>query len=249
MSKFQKGVITLSIDDGRKDAYALVNEVLNVYKIPATFNITTAFIGGGNSLSLEQLKEIHNNPLFEIAAHGHNHKNFDEDITTGRKLLYDWLNITEDSIGFASPGSGMEEDFICENSSHLRDLGFLYVRTGFSQCERNADTHKRLSGYEGAGINEIYYDFPNMCINSVPILTGRTVESLNKMVDLAASEKACLTLMFHSVRKKGEYNPEDLWTYDYDKFVEFIKYLAAKRDSGEIEIMTTKAAYLKGKRF
>ena len=107
MSKFQKGVITLSIDDGRKDAFRLVNEVLNKYSIPATFNIISGYIdvnclGTTSTLTLDELKQIHKNPLVEIAAHGYLHKNDDEDVIKGKDKLYEWLNIKDDKIGFAS---------------------------------------------------------------------------------------------------------------------------------------------------
>lgn len=253
MSKFKKGVITLSIDDGRKDAFPLLQEVLNKYNIPATFNIISGHINVNDkpsyTISLTELREMYKNPLVEIAAHGYQHKNDDEDITKGRNLLYEWLEIKDDTIGFASPGSGMEKDYIIENQQKLEGLGFLYIRTGFANETRNPEAHERHKDEQVGGIDELYYNFDNMCINSVPILTGRTVESMKKMVKLAADEKACLTLMFHSVRKAGEYDPEDLWTYDYDKFVEFMEYLAQKRDVGEIEILTTKDAFVKGKTF
>ncbi|MBR4099643.1 MAG: polysaccharide deacetylase family protein [Clostridia bacterium] len=253
MSKFQKGVITLSIDDGRKDAFRLVNEVLNVYNIPATFNIISGYIdvdcvGNKSTMTLDELKEISKNPLVEIAAHGYLHKNDEEDIIKGKDKLYEWLGLKDDTIGFASPGSGMDKDYICENQERLQNLGFSYIRTGFVKEGRNVEEVLAYSDTADVnGIDELYYQFSNMCINSVPILCKTTAKSMKKMVDLAAREKACLTLMFHSVRKKGEYDPEDLWTYDYDKFVEFIKYLSQKRDNGEIEILTTKDAFIKGK--
>lgn len=253
MSKFQKGVITLSIDDGRKDAFSILEEVLKKYNIPATFNIISGYVNLSDkpswTIDFRELREMYKNPLVEIAAHGYQHKNDDEDITKGRDLLYEWLEIKEPTIGFASPGSGMVKEYIIENQQKLEDLGFLYIRTGFANEFRNPEAHERHSDKEVGGIDELYYSFDNMCINSVPILTGRTVESMKKMVELAADEKACLTLMFHSVRKAGEYDPEDLWTYDYDKFVEFMEYLAQKRDAGEIEILTTKDAFIKGKTY
>lgn len=253
MSKFRKGIITLSVDDGRKDAYRLVDEVLNRYKIPATFNIVSGYIvceGNRPAITLDELKEISKNPLIEIAAHGYLHHNDYADITKGREKLYEWLDIKSESIGFASPGSGMKKDYICENQAQLQKMGFSYVRTGFVKEGRDVDeTYEYLNNADLNGIDELYYEFDNMCINSVPILCDATVESVKKVVDLAAKEKACVTLMFHSVCKKGEYDPEDLWTYDYDKFVEIAMYLDKKREAGEIEILTTAEAFIKGKNF
>ena len=46
-------------------------------------------------------------------------------------------------------------------------------------------------------------------------------------------------------RSKSEEKYDSPWSYDYDVFLEFAKYLAQKRDKGEIEILSTKEAYLR----
>ncbi len=259
MSKFTKGIITISVDDGRKDAFRLAEELLPKYNIPATFNIVTGYVdlsnsGEKSSITLEQLKIMHQNPLVEIAGHGHTHKNDDEDILKGRNLLYEWLGITDDTIGFASPGSKMKNDFIKENGEHLRKLGFLYIRSGIS-IDKPTEQHEivrerakeyAVSDYVVNNVNQLTYGFDNMCVNSVIVFGHTTIEELKQLVDIAAEEKACLTFMFHSVAKKGEYEPDDLWSFDYDKFLQFAEYLAEQRNQEKIEVLTTRDAFLKG---
>jgi hypothetical protein len=72
------------------------------------------------------------------------------------------------------------------------------------------------------------------------------VEDLKKLVDIAAEENACVVFMFHRIKKQGEPNYEDQWSYDYDQFAEFVGYLAQKRDEGMIDTLTTRQAFLIG---
>lgn len=259
MSKFEKGIITISVDDGRKDAYRLAKEVLPKYNIPATFNITTAFVdknntGNTGSITLNELEEMYKNPLVEIAGHGHAHKNDDDDIIHGRELLYKWLDIKDETIGFASPGSGLKNNHIKENANKLRDMGYLYIRSGISVEEPTASHEKvkeqikdtAVSDYVIKNVNQLSYGFDSMCVNSVIVFNYTSVEELKQLVDVAASEKACLTFMFHGITKDGEADPENLWCFSFDKFLQFAEYLSQKRDNGEIEVLTTKEAFLKG---
>ncbi len=147
--KVKKGVVTLSFDDGRLDNYAVIKKLLLPNKVPATINIATGYISreldkiGGRGYSpepitVDQLQEIANSGLIECASHGHLHKNDWEDISTGRKILLEWLKLNPNTkIGFASPGSGMSPDYIQKNIDELKNLGFCYIRTGF-----NLSTHK-----------------------------------------------------------------------------------------------------------
>lgn len=85
-----------------------------------------------------------------------------------------------------------------------------------------------------------------MCVNSAVAYHSTNVEDLKKLVDIAAEEKACVVFMFHRIKKQGEPNYEDQWSYDYDQFAEFAGYLAQKRDEGTIDTLTTRQAFLTG---
>lgn len=254
MSKISKAIISISVDDGRKDAFRLYTEILKRYNIPATFNIVSGWVGHERSVTINELKQMQKDPLVEIAGHGYSHKNTDEDITKDRELLYSWLDLREEKIGFASPGSGMKNDYINQNEQHLKDLGFLYIRTGRSDLapnEKQLQMQKELkeqgkTDFVVENVPQLTYSFDGMCVNSAPVLNFHTVEELKELTRLAINQKACIVFMFHSVAKKGEYKPDDLWSYDFDRFVEFAEFLAEKREQGEIEILTTKDAFLKG---
>ncbi len=259
MSKFNKSTVILSIDDGRKDAYRFFKEMLVKYNIPATFNIVTAWIDTSNNpeskaLTLAELKEMSESDLVEIAAHGHTHKNDDEDIVKSKNLLCDWLNL-EEKIGFASPGSAMKNDFIKENEQKLKDLGFLYIRTGrtnesISECHIKAREKAKKMGLCDWAIDyasELAYEYDSICINSSVVLNWNSPEDLKDLIRLAIEENACILFMFHGIAKTDETTPDNLWCYDYDKTLDFIKYLSEQRNKGKIDILTNKDAYLKGR--
>ncbi len=128
MAQFEKGTVVLSIDDGRKDAYRLFKDILQKYSIPATFNIVTSWIDTDDHITHDELNEMGKSPLVEIAAHGHSHKNTYSDIIESKELLCDWLGIGG-TIGFASPGSGMKNGYVKENTDKFDEMGILYVRS------------------------------------------------------------------------------------------------------------------------
>ena len=253
LSQFKKGTVVITIDDGNADDIRVYEEILSKYNIPATFYIITGKIDGETNLTKDQLRTIYNDPNMEIANHGYSHKNDDGDITLGTANLRDWLGITENTIGFASPGSQMKNDAIAQNEAHLKELGLLYVRTSEStkMNRRHLELQVKLQG-EGASsyiiknIPQLSYGFDSMCVNSAVAYHSTNVEDLKKLVDIAAEENACVVFMFHRIKKQGEPNYEDQWSYDYDKFAEFVGYLAQKRDEGMIDTLTTRQAFLTG---
>ncbi len=250
-SRFKKGIISISIDDGNAEDFRLYESVLLKYNLSATFNIISNVIDGESNLTKEQLKTIYNNPSMEIAAHGFSHKNDDEDILIGISELRSKVGITEKLIGFASPESRMKNDFIVENQAHLKELGLLYVRTAGNPVanNRHLEIQDRLklageSDYKIRNIPQLIYSFNSLCVNSVVVYNHTSLDDLKKLVDIAADERACIVFMFHKTKKKGEIGYDDLWCYDLDKFEEFAEYLNQKRNEGAIDVLTTRQAFL-----
>ncbi len=251
LSKFEKGIVVISIDDGNSDDFRLYENVLLKYRLPATFNIVSSAIGGEKSLTKDQLRILYNHSSMEIAAHGYTHKNDDEDVIKGVEDLCDWLGITEKLIGFASPGSRMKNEFIEQNQDHLRNLGLLYVRTGGNSKanKRHLEIQNELkaegvSDYIIRNIPQLTYSFNSLCVNSAVVYNDTAPDDLKRLVDIAAEEKACIVFMFHRTKKKGESEYDNLWSYDYNMFEEFAKYLDEKRENGMIDVLTNKQAFL-----
>lgn len=252
-SQFKKGTVVISIDDGNSDDFRLYENILLKYNLPATFNIVSGKIGDEMRLTMDQLGILYHNPLMEIAAHGHTHNNDDDDILKSVTALRDWLGITDAFIGFASPGSQMKNEFIEHNRDHLKNLGLLYVRTaGNPKVNRrhleiqNELKKKGSTDFVLKNVPQLIYGFDSMCVNSVVVFNHTNTDDLMSLVDIAADERACIVLMFHRIKKKGEPNYENLWSYDYDKFEEFAAYLDRKRNEGLIDILTNRQAFLMG---
>lgn len=188
----------------------------------------------------------------EIAAHGHTHRNDDEDIVTGIQTLSRWLG-TVQPIGFASPGSDMDAAFVEENAEHLRSSGLLYVRTagnpqaGEQQKKLQQELLRRgASEYVIQNAVNLTYSFQGMCVHSAVVFHNTSVDELMELTNLAANEKACIVFMFHRTKKTGEKDYESLWSYDYDCFEQFATQLAEMRNKGEIHVFTNKQAFLIG---
>ena len=253
LSRFEKGTVVISIDDGNADDFRLYENILSRYSLPATFNVVSGAVGREGHLTVDQLRTIYNDPAMEIAAHGHAHQNDDGDIRRGVAELYEWLGITEERIGFASPGSQMKNGYIEQNREHLRELGLLYVRTAQNPtaCPRHSELQRELksagaSDYVVGNVPQLTYSFSGMCVNSAVVYHHTDPEDLKALVDLAAEERACIVLMFHRTKKKGEWNYDEEWCYDYRKFEELAKYLDQRRGEGRIDILTTRQAFCAG---
>lgn len=218
----KKTIIILSIDDGRWDMYRLAKEILIPQKIPATFNITTGeeILQKFQSIKKEELIELSKYPFFEFANHSDLHTNDFDDIRKGYLKLCKWLCYDNTvPLGFASPGSKMSIEYIKENINELKKLGVKYIRT----CK--ADYFNK--------------DKDVAALTSYPVKSTTTFEEMKKMTDIAVENKYCLIYLFHSVLKKGEENYDNLWSYDYDKFVQWLSYVKELQNHGKLDIMTT----------
>lgn len=265
-----KAYVTLSFDDGRGDNYRTFTEILVPNNIPATLYVTTGYIerkctlGASKDnmpepMSIHEIIGLHRNSLFEIGAHGDMHKNDFEDIKKGREKLFEWLGLPEDAkIGFASPGSYLTKKFVEENRSVFTNMGFQYIRTGsnFRAFEENkfkqlpCKIFRRLGKKVHSGwlFKKTYGKSIVKCVDgltltSVPAMHDITVKELKAIVEETKRENAWVIIMFHSILKDSEKNSNNTWSYDYEKFEQFIRYLVEERDSGKVEILTTKDAF------
>lgn len=253
-SRFERGTIVISIDDGDADGFRVYENILKKHRLSATYNIVTSLIGDADRLTKEQLKILYNDPLIEIAAHGHTHQNDDEDISKSVECLYEWLDIKKDAIGFASPGSQIRNAYIEENAEHLRSMKLLYVRTGRNPkpnpeqlAFRDALIAKGAPEFLYKNAPQLSYSFDGLCVNSAAIVHERSVADMKSLVELAEEESACVVFTFHRFKKPGEDNYEGKWCYDYDSFAEFAEYLSQMRDAGKIDVLTNEQAYLLGR--
>lgn len=96
--------VCLTVDDGYKSFYENALPLLKEFDFPATLFINTKHFGGGDFLSIEQLKEIKTAGI-EIGNHSHSHEHFvnfssEERQDTFRKDLKKSQQIFQEKLGF-----------------------------------------------------------------------------------------------------------------------------------------------------
>ena len=115
--------IVLSFDDGRHDNYEAYKNILNPLNIPATFNITAGYVlndiekndmpGPHKPMSIEEVAEMNESSICEIAGHGYTHDNTIKSLIKG--VEWQRENLGYDFVGIASP----HKDSICYNKNFI----------------------------------------------------------------------------------------------------------------------------------
>lgn len=258
--------IALSFDDGRKDNYQNVKDILLKNDLTATFNITTAYVE--KSISKDNTP-CENDPMsvnevielskfgFEIAAHGHNHLNTIEDIKKGVEILKGWLNLNDiDKIGFASPCSQADANQILQSQAEYNDISIDYVRLGV----RNNDTivtkiKRKIAYYTGnkALFIDVFKD--SLLINddkyiiySIPILHNTSVAQIKEIIDYAVEKNQDCVLMLHSIVAPDSVYYGDTWSWDVNRFEQLCGYLKELKDSNIVNVLDVKSLVSKKRR-
>lgn len=257
--ELDRGIIAFSFDDGRVDNYTIVRQFLKSQNIPATFNITTGYVDGScpkallptnkAAMSIDNVKLLGLDTLFELALHGNNHLNTAEDIAAGREKMMKWLDLSEPYLfGFASPGSGI----------NLSDAEFLkvepfrsgvsYIRTGLRyRTMKHIRILARKAGrvihwpvfYKIAYSNTFMLPGNGRVLYSVPIMSDITVEQVAGLIDMCIKHRCALILMLHSIEER----PQDPWAWSVSKFQTLCNYLVEQKDCGKLDIETVKNMY------
>jgi len=68
--------VAITFDDGFRDNLTVAVPLLEKYSMPATVFVTAGFIGTGEYLTREDLRELASHPLITIGAHGFWHRHF-----------------------------------------------------------------------------------------------------------------------------------------------------------------------------
>jgi peptidoglycan/xylan/chitin deacetylase (PgdA/CDA1 family) len=100
-----RGMTAITFDDGFRDNLVVALPLLEKFKLPMTLFVTAGYVGQGEYLSPNELREIANHPLVTIGAHGLWHRNFTKvsmeearaELVSSRLLLQ---TITGKSIDF-----------------------------------------------------------------------------------------------------------------------------------------------------
>lgn len=250
---FDKGIITLSFDDGRKDTYHVFMDILKPRNLPGVVYIPSGYIetgfndprdiGFNGLMTKEELDEINADPLFEIGGHGYMHNNKFEDIQIGADKLREWYPDIKE-IGLASPHSEINRDYVYKNSDKYKGIGFCYVRGG-----RNFAKHKtvkrilsllarktkspflfRLCYQSSVNRKADYY------LNAMIVHKLTTLEQVKAIVDYVAKEKCWMILEFHGIDKRNsqEYSEDFCWAED--DFIKLCDYVVNMQNNGSLVV-------------
>lgn len=249
-----KGIITVSFDDGRLDTYETCKNILELRKIPAVIYIPSGYIetrfndpleiGYNGLMTKSNLDYLQSNPLFEIGGHGYMHRNEMTDIKMGLELLKKWYpNIHE--FGFASPKSTINKSYVESHIKEFQDMGFSYVRggrnfvkymtvkRGISLLARKTKSTRIFVGCYKSSVNKnrTYY------IHAIPVHKLTTLKQVKGMIDYCAKSKCWAILEFHGIDKRDskEYQEEFCWAQD--DFIKVCDYLCELRKRNLIDVM------------
>lgn len=257
--------VILSFDDGRGDNYRMAVEELLPRNLKATFNITTGYVCKtihdiatpceNQPLSVDNVRELGKYEEFEIAGHGHEHRNTLEDWKKGIEVLTDWLGNEwkkKSYVGIASPHSGMSQKAVKKLQSELDNMKIKYVRIGLlNQREFWQRIVNKLAGklkskklFYWANKKSLRVVGNDIVVYSIPVLHEHTTEQIVYTIEKAIAKEKDVVLMFHSILKQGEEFYDSMWTWDYNKFVELCDYLVQLRNEKKIDVSTTMDAFM-----
>lgn len=66
--------VIVTFDDGYESDWTLAAPVLSRYAIPATFFVSTGYLGASGMMTEDQVSRLSSNPLFSVGSHGETHR-------------------------------------------------------------------------------------------------------------------------------------------------------------------------------
>ena len=249
--------VSLSFDDGRGDNTLILDELLLPQGIPASLNITTGYVDGScpealrpsdkPPMTISELLRFHDHPLVEIAMHGDQHQNTEEDILRGRQKLLEWLRLPSDAkLGFASPGSGLSLDsFRAPEGERLRQ-SMEYFRTSLRISSlaplrimlRKAGRVIHLRCFYRFGYHDtIMTKTDGQILYSVPVMGDASAGQVLALVRDAIRRRGALVLMLHSV--SDDVFKNDNWTWKREKLETLCRALKRWEREGKLSLCKT----------
>ena len=255
--------VSLSFDDARGDNTVVLETILARFGLPGTLNVTTGYVDGTcppeycpstkAAMSREEVIRLREGGQIEIAMHGDRHLNTVSDADVCRKKLSSWFGVSDQTLfGFASPGSGMSLKAFRSSDYRSFRSSILYMRTGLRICSRKRlRVFCRKMGrvvhlpllYEIAYADTIMRFRDGKIVYSIPVMKDATLAQIKAVLRRCIGQGGHLILMFHSILP--DTSREDNWTWNQEKFERLCTWLQKRRDSGELELLTTAQQFSK----
>lgn len=249
--------IVLSFDDGRYDNYEAYKNILNPLNIPATFNITAGYVlndiekndmpGPHKPMSIEEVAEMNESSICEIAGHGYTHDNTIKSLIKG--VEWQRENLGYDFVGIASPHSEYDLKKLEEDIKVFRDNNVVYLRVSndYSKLKFIKKAIRKINRNIHSGYLYYFINKDSICYNknfilySVPVLKNNKLHEVEKFIDIVSRTKkeATVIFMFHSILKEGSMYYEDLFSWDYKDFYDLCVFLNEMRKDKKINIIKT----------
>ena len=251
----KKGTITFSFDDGRKDTYHVMKDILKPLDLSGVVYIPSGYIecnydnylevGYNGLMTKEELDELSNDGLFEIGGHGFMHKNDFEDLRKGINKLRNWYP-NKERFGLASPHSIINMTEVEENANKYREMGFSYVRGGRNFEKKTllkrlvsllARVTKSPTIFKLCYMNSVNKRF-SYYLHAIPIHKLTTLNQVKAIVDYCVEKRYWAILEFHGIDKENseEYTEEFCWLED--DFVELCSYVKQLVEMKRLQVKT-----------
>lgn len=245
--------VVLSFDDGRRDFYVNAFPILMKYKLVATLNVITDYVGKKNirefasgnheCITWQNLNECAEMGI-EIANHSANHTNDIFQIIKGQNSLAFRLNKKSERIGFASP----ESEIFSKNFSSYKELvktgGVAYIRSG-NQIKRDGCGYAVLYILSRVTKNPLVFNLYNKR-NIIDIISAPKIDdwfypsvtcsqenSSKQVISFIESipDNNAAIIMFHSILNKRDPGwGKDKWFNSIDEFEDICNYISNNTD-------------------
>ncbi len=248
--------MVLSFDDGRKDFYSNALPILIKYRIPATLNVISDYLGrsdlsgfpSGNNefISIDELLDCVDHGV-EIAGHSADHSNNPGEIIRGNRFLEDilsrsgkdWMN------GFASPNSEIYRTNYSEFKCLVSGRKVSYIRSG-NNIKRDGVLHACLYVLYSITRSSLFFRLYNkrniIRINddrisnavsknefffpSITCNSKNTTDQLISFIDHMPDDAASVIMLHSILADKDPGFGKDKWFNRIDEFEKLCKYLS-----------------------
>jgi peptidoglycan/xylan/chitin deacetylase (PgdA/CDA1 family) len=142
--------VVLTIDDGYGSVYDIAWPLLKKYGAKATLFVYTDFVGGGDAMTWDELRELDSSSLIEVESHGKSHTSLartrdDNDMDIYRLRLAEEL-------------SGSESAFMAQLGHAPRFLSYPYGNSSREIATMLADAGYELAATVTRGPNASFVD-------------------------------------------------------------------------------------------
>ncbi len=258
--------ISLSFDDGRHDNYVIAKNILEPMNIPATFNVTIGYIlndkniekpSENEPMTINELRDLANNKLFEISSHGYEHNNDVDNLIYGAKKIKEKLYWKDNKkIGIVSPHSQFMINKIDTSLPKFKLNNIIYLRVGarFGKIKFIRKIVRKLNRvfhipflsywvYKESFVKKS----DNFILYSIGIYKYNTYNEVKYIIDKCIRENKSIIFEFHSILRKSDPFYDNLYMWEYDDFYKLCKYL--KKLEMETKINICKVKDIKGNNY